>query len=164
MRCPFCKTSENHVVDSRLTPDGVSIRRRRECEECSRRFTTHERIEGVLPHVIKKDGSRVPFGRDKVIGGIQRACQKRPVSITAIESFVDRLEQSLQERSEREIPSRAIGEAVMEFLREVDEVAYVRYASVYRSFKDVGEFMDELKVLISEAGSNRRVMDKGADV
>ena len=159
MRCPFCQQPENHVVDSRLTAEGDSIRRRRECESCGRRFTTYERVDGVLPFVIKKDGSRIPFDREKVISGIRRACQKRPVAITSIEGFAEQLERRLQEGSEREIASRAIGEEVMTFLREADDVAYVRFASVYRSFKDVGEFMDELKDLISEAGSTRRKAD-----
>lgn len=159
MRCPFCQQAENHVVDSRLTTEGDSIRRRRECEGCDRRFTTYERIDGVVPFVIKKDGSRIPFDREKVIAGIRRACQKRPVAITAIEGFAEQLERRLQERGEREIASRAIGEEVMTFLRDADDVAYVRFASVYRSFKDVGEFMDELKDLINEAGSSRRGPD-----
>lgn len=159
MRCPFCQQAENHVVDSRLTTEGDSIRRRRECEGCDRRFTTYERIDGVVPFVIKKDGSRIPFDREKVIAGIRRACQKRPVAITAIEGFAEQLERRLQERGEREIASRAIGEEVMIFLRDADDVAYVRFASVYRSFKDVGEFMDELKDLINEAGSSRRSAD-----
>jgi transcriptional repressor NrdR len=146
-------------VDSRLTTEGDSIRRRRECEGCERRFTTYERIDGVVPFVIKKDGSRSPFDRDKVIAGIRRACQKRPVAITAIEGFARQLELRLQEGGEREIQSRRIGEEVMTFLREADDVAYVRFASVYRSFKDVGEFMDELKDLISEAGTVRRNKD-----
>ena len=159
MRCPFCQQPENHVVDSRLTAEGDSIRRRRECESCGRRFTTYERVDGVLPFVIKKDGSRIPFDREKVISGIRRACQKRPVAITSIEGFAEQLERRLQEGSEREIASRAIGEEVMTFLREADDVAYVRFASVYRSFKDGGEFMEELKDLISEAGSTRRKAD-----
>ncbi len=146
-------------MDSRLTTEGDSIRRRRECEGCERRFTTYERIDGVVPFVIKKDGSRSPFDRDKVIAGIRRACQKRPVAITAIEGFARQLELRLQEGGEREIQSRRIGEEVMTFLREADDVAYVRFASVYRSFKDVGEFMDELKDLISEAGTVRRNKD-----
>ena len=144
---------ENHVVDSRLSPDGVSIRRRRECGGCEHRFTTYERVEVSLPYIIKKDGSRVPFAREKVAAGVRRACEKRPVSVEAIEAFVDRLEYKLQGIGEKELSSRVIGEEVMDFLRDVDEVAYVRFASVYRSFRDVGEFMQELKELIDEAGN-----------
>jgi transcriptional repressor NrdR len=146
MQCPFCKALDNRVVDSRLKEQTV-IRRRRECDQCGRRFTTYERVEEIAPLIVKKDGSREAFDRLKIVRGLQRACEKRPVSIDAIEAFVDGLEQRLQERTEKEVASRTIGEEVMSFLRKVDQVAYVRFASVYRSFKDIGEFITELEEL-----------------
>lgn len=148
MKCPFCGVFENKVVDSRMTRDGAIIRRRRECEACSKRFTTYERLEEFLPLVVKKDGRREPFDRAKVIAGLQRACEKRPISISAIEALVDRLELTLQERGDKEVPSSFIGEELMHALHVLDEVAYVRFASVYRQFKDIGQFMDELKELL----------------
>ncbi|GMV41491.1 MAG: transcriptional repressor NrdR [Myxococcales bacterium] len=151
MRCPYCKHTENRVLDSRLSKEQTAIRRRRECEGCGSRFTTYERIEDIAPQVVKKDGTREPFDRLKVVRGVQRACEKRPVSMAAIEQFVDALEQRLQERFEREVPSRVIGEEVMGFLRQADQVAYVRFASVYRSFKDIGDFVDELRALEAAA-------------
>lgn len=157
MKCPFCHDLENHVIDSRLTKDGGVIRRRRECLHCKRRFTTYERVEEMLPMVVKKDGRREVFDRRKIVSGLRKACEKRPVSIAAIEQTADRIEQALQERGEKEIPSSAIGEAVMRELHKLDKVAYVRFASVYRSFKDVGEFMRELEDLIKERrGSGTR--------
>lgn len=149
MKCPFCSCIDTRVVDSRLGKEGNSIRRRRECSECGRRFTTHERIEDTLPLVVKKDGRREPFERNKIIGGMQRACEKRPVSISQIEKIVEQLELELQESPEREIPASAIGEKVMHALHDLDEVAYVRFASVYRQFKDINEFMQELKDILS---------------
>ena len=134
MKCPFCGFVDTRVVDSRLGREGNSIRRRRECIECVRRFTTYERVEEMLPLVIKKDGRREHFDRSKIIAGMQRACEKRPVSIATIEKNVDALELRFQEAGEREVESSRIGEAVMEALREMDEVAYVRFASVYRQF------------------------------
>ncbi|MBW2185969.1 MAG: transcriptional repressor NrdR [Deltaproteobacteria bacterium] len=148
MKCPFCTCIDTRVVDSRLGKEGNNIRRRRECSECDRRFTTYERIEDTLPLVIKKDGRREPFDRQKIIGGMQRACEKRPVSIATIEKLVDQLELSFQESPEREIPASRIGEIVMQELHELDEVAYVRFASVYRQFKDINEFMKELKDIL----------------
>ena len=145
MRCPYCSKINNRVVDSRLSKDGKVIRRRRECNECGRRFTTYERVELSLPMVIKKDGRREPFSREKIIAGIQKACQKRPISIEKIEEFVDSLEAHFQELGKKEVPSSEIGELVINKLREWDEVAYVRFASVYRQFKDVSEFMRELE-------------------
>lgn len=149
MKCPFCGFVDTRVVDSRLGREGNSIRRRRECIECVRRFTTYERVEEMLPLVIKKDGRREHFDRSKIIAGMQRACEKRPVSIATIEKNVDALELRFQEAGEREVESSRIGEAVMEALREMDEVAYVRFASVYRQFKDINEFMSELKGILA---------------
>jgi transcriptional repressor NrdR len=150
MKCPFCGFADTKVIDSRLGKEGNNIRRRRECFDCERRFTTYERIEETLPLVIKKDGRREPLDRQKIIAGMQRACEKRPVSIATIEKMVDRLELSLQESGEKEIESSRIGEAVMEALHGLDEVAYVRFASVYRQFKDINEFMSELKDLLAK--------------
>ncbi len=150
MKCPFCGFVDTKVIDSRLGKEGNNIRRRRECFDCERRFTTYERIEETLPLVVKKDGRREAFDRTKIIAGMQRACEKRPVSIATIEKMVDRLELSLQESGEKEIDSSRIGEAVMEALHELDEVAYVRFASVYRQFKDINEFMSELKDLLAK--------------
>jgi transcriptional repressor NrdR len=148
MKCPFCSCVDTKVVDSRPDKGGATIRRRRECESCTRRFTTHERVEEILPLVQKKDGRREPFERMKVISGIQKACEKRDVSIETIERLVDRLETRLQESGEREVPSTSIGEWIMTELHDIDEVAYVRFASVYRSFKDISEFMSELQDLL----------------
>jgi transcriptional repressor NrdR len=147
MRCPWCGHLEDRVVDSREAHEGQATRRRRECLGCARRFTTYERIEEILPHVVKKDGRREPFDRKKIIEGVERACQKRPVSAEQIEALVAGVERQVQELGEREIRTVAIGEAVMQRLRRLDEVAYVRFASVYRAFRDVGEFMTELEEL-----------------
>jgi transcriptional repressor NrdR len=149
MNCPFCSHADTRVVDSRLGREGNNIRRRRECEKCVKRFTTYERVEEMLPLVVKKDGRREAFDRQKIVSGMQRACEKRPVSIAAIEQFVDRLEQSLQESGEKELPSSRIGEAVMTALHEIDQVAYVRFASVYREFRDINEFMSELTEILA---------------
>ena len=149
MKCPFCQALENKVIDSRLSKDGHVIRRRRECEDCERRFTTYERIEEILPMVVKKDGSREVFDRTKVLSGVRKACEKRPVPVSAMEQIVEVLERELHESGEKEVPSSYIGERVMESLRKVDGVAYVRFASVYRSFRDVNEFLDELKHLLA---------------
>lgn len=137
-------------MDSRLGKEGDLIRRRRECGRCGRRFTTYERIEEYLPSVVKKDGRREPFDRLKILVGMRKACEKRPVSVEVIEGTVDRIERSLLERGEREVPSSAIGEAVCAALHDLDAVAYVRFASVYRSFEDIGEFMKELEDLLKE--------------
>jgi transcriptional repressor NrdR len=150
LKCPFCSFADSKVVDSRPDKEGTTIRRRRECESCGKRFTTHERIEEMLPLVLKKDDRREPFDRVKVIAGIQKACEKRPVSIETIERLVDRLEMRLQEIGEREVPTKTIGEWLMNELHEIDEVAYVRFASVYRSFKDINEFMAELQDLLNK--------------
>lgn len=150
MKCPFCANHDSKVVDSRPDKGGTTIRRRRECESCGRRFTTHERVEEVLPQVIKRDGRREPFDRLKLVAGIQKACEKRPVSVETVEHMVDRLELKLQESGEKEVPSTTLGEWVMQELHEIDQVAYVRFASVYRSFKDINEFMAELKDLLKK--------------
>lgn len=153
MKCPFCHETENRVIDSRLSKDGNMIRRRRECERCSRRFTTYERVEEMMPMVVKKDGRRETYDRLKIVNGLKRACEKRPVSVNTIETIADRIERTLQERGEKEIASSVIGEAAMRELHDTDQVAYVRFASVYRSFKDINEFMVELEELIKERKS-----------
>jgi transcriptional repressor NrdR len=150
MKCPFCHETDNRVIDSRLSKDGNMIRRRRECSDCNRRFTTYERVEEMMPLVVKKDGRRESYDRSKIINGLKRACEKRPVSINTIEAIADRIERNLQERGEKEIASAAIGETLMRELHDIDQVAYVRFASVYRSFKDINEFMVELEELIKE--------------
>jgi transcriptional repressor NrdR len=156
VKCPFCAELENKVIDSRLSNQGAVIRRRRECLGCQRRFTTYERVEEILPMVVKKDGRRESFDRQKVLEGLKLACQKRPVGADQLEAVVDGIERRLQEMGEKEVPSSVIGEAVMRELARLDEVAYVRFASVYRSFKDLGEFMSELKELISERKSAQK--------
>jgi len=148
VRCPYCTEIDNKVIDSRLSKDGRTIRRRRECLGCSRRFTTYEKLEEVLPMVIKKDGRREPFNREKIISGIRKACQKRPVSVPRMEEFVDQLEVYFQELGKKEIDSEEIGEKVISNLKEWDEVAYVRFASVYRQFRDINEFMSELEGIL----------------
>ena len=147
MKCPFCGETNNKVIDSRLSRDGNVIRRRRECIECSRRFTTYEHIEEIPIMIIKKDGRREAFNRDKVTAGMKRACEKRNISINVIEEFIDDLERDLRETGKKEIPSSIIGERIMAKLHEIDDVAYVRFASVYREFKDVNDFVFELKNL-----------------
>lgn len=150
MRCPFCRKRGNRVVDSRLSSDGVMIRRRRMCTSCKRRFTTYERVEEATPMVVKKDGRREPFDRGKIIAGLKRACEKRPVSMETIEQIANSIEASMAEQGDREVSSNAIGAAVMTELHKIDQVAYVRFASVYRSFKDIDEFMHELEDLIEQ--------------
>lgn len=150
MKCPFCHETDNRVIDSRLSKDGNMVRRRRECLKCARRFTTYERVEEMMPLVIKKDGRRESYDRLKIINGLKRACEKRPVSINSIEAVADRIERGLQERGEKEVVSSVIGEAAMRELHDIDQVAYVRFASVYRSFKDINEFMVELEELLKE--------------
>lgn len=147
MRCPYCAHLEDRVVDSREAQEGQATRRRRECLGCGRRYTTYERVEDVLPLVVKKDGRREAFDRRKIVEGLERACQKRPVSREQLDDLVSRVERRVQESGEREVASGFIGEAVMERLRDLDQVAYVRFASVYRAFRDVGEFMSELSNL-----------------
>jgi len=152
MHCPFCDADKESlkVIDSRTCEGGRAIRRRRECLKCNKRFTTYERIEEMLPQVCKKDGRREPFDRLKIINGIVKACEKRPISKADIELLVDRLETRLQESTEREISTTTIGEWVMKELHGMDEVAYVRFASVYRSFRDISEFMQELQELLKK--------------
>ncbi|MFO7576439.1 MAG: transcriptional regulator NrdR [Pelovirga sp.] len=154
MNCPFCSHEDTRVVDSRLGKEGNNVRRRRECPVCERRFTTYERIEEILPWVIKKDGRREAFDRAKIVSGMQRACEKRPISVEQIERAVDRLERRFQECGDKEISASLIGEAVMDALHDMDEVAYVRFASVYRQFKDINEFMSELNDLLRHSGKN----------
>ena len=156
MKCPFCVEQDNKVIDSRLSKDGQVIRRRRECLECGRRFTTYERIEEVLPLVIKKDGRREPFDRMKIIIGLKKACEKRPISIATLEKLADKIEANVQESGDKEIPSKAVGEAIMEQLFILDHVAYVRFASVYRSFKDAHQFLEELRDLLQRQKEESR--------
>jgi len=155
LRCPFCQHMDDRVIDSRLSKEGDMIRRRRECTHCLRRFTTYERVEETLPLVIKKDGRRENFDRGKILAGLHKACEKRPISVETLEKLVDRIEQKLQEGGEREVHSRVVGEQIMLELQSLDEVAYVRFASVYRSFKDVNEFMNEVKELL-EKGQKKK--------
>jgi len=150
MKCPYCGYKESKVVDSRPADEGNSIRRRRECLACEKRFTTYETMESLPMVVIKKDGSRQSFDRNKVLGSMLRACEKRTVPLAKLEAMTDEIEQNLQNSLEREITTDMVGEQVMDKLREVDEVAYVRFASVYRQFKDINTFMDELAKLLAE--------------
>lgn len=150
MKCPFCGHLEDRVIDSRLSKEGNAIRRRRECLKCRRRFTTYEAIEDIMPMVIKKDGRREPFDRQKILHGLKKACEKRPISMEVLESIVDEIERKVQDSTEKEIPSSTIGEEVMRRLQNLDDVAYVRFASVYRQFKDINEFMKELKDILEE--------------
>lgn len=145
MRCPFCNNIEDKVIDSRQSKDGDVIRRRRECLKCEGRFTSYERIEDILPHVIKKDGRREPFDRQKIHQGLEKACEKRPISVEIRENLVRKIEKNIQALGEKEISSSIIGEQIMDGLQEIDEVAYVRFASVYRQFKDIKEFIQEIK-------------------
>lgn len=147
MKCPACGTIDDKVIDSRLGKDNTVIRRRRQCLNCNKRFTTYERIEEILPLVVKKDGRRENFDRRKIVEGMRRACEKRPVSIDRIEAVADAIEQELMEKADREVSVRYIGERIMDELRRIDDVAYVRFASVYRSFRDIEEFMNEIKEL-----------------
>ena len=149
MRCPFCEHDDTKVIDSRHTEDGHAIRRRRECDGCGKRFTTYEKIEQMILMVIKKDGSREAFDRNKIMNGIIKACEKRPVPMAEIEKVVDDIERGLNNMMEKEIESTFIGELIMESLRKLDEVAYVRFASVYRQFTDVNTFVAEIEKLLT---------------
>lgn len=162
MKCPFCADLENKVIDSRLGKDGLSIRRRRECLDCGRRFTTYERVEEIQPLVVKKDGRRETFDREKIRDGMIKATQKRPVSVDDIDDFLDSLERHFQETNQKEIPSTEIGERVIAALQKIDEVAYVRFASVYRQFKDLDDFVRELKELLASKDdpAARRVLEE----
>jgi transcriptional repressor NrdR len=149
MKCPYCSHLGDKVVDSRESKEGEVIRRRRECLECGRRFTSYERIDEIPYMVVKKDGTRERFDRQKLVQGLLKACEKRPVSVAALETIADRVEATLQERPEKEIATADVGTFVMEELRKLDKVAYVRFASVYKHFRDIGEFWDELKGLLN---------------
>ena len=150
MKCPFCDDVEVKVVDSRMAKEGEVIRRRRECLSCKRRYTTYERVEETMPAVVKKDGRREPFDRSKIVSGLKKACEKRPISTATIEAVTDRIEKRIQDMGETEIESTAVGEEVMKELSQLDQVAYVRFASVYREFKDIDQFMDEIKSLAQQ--------------
>lgn len=150
MKCPFCDELEDKVVDSRMAKEGEVIRRRRECLGCKRRYTTYERVDEILPVVVKKDGRRESFDRSKILAGLKKACEKRPISTAIIEAVTDRIEKRIQEMGETEIESRIVGEELMKELHQLDQVAYVRFASVYREFKDIDQFMDELRTLAQQ--------------
>ena len=150
MKCPFCAHADSKVIDSRVSGEADNIRRRRECEDCERRFTTYERIEEILPMIIKKDDRREPYDRLKVIQGLKRACEKRPISMDTIESVASAIEKDLQEKGSKEVSASVIGELLMSKLKDLDPVAYVRFASVYRSFKDVTEFLKELEGVLKK--------------
>ena len=152
MKCPFCGDFDNKVIDSRLGKDALSIRRRRECIKCERRFTTYEKVEEQIPLLIKKDGRREAFSREKIRAGILKATEKRPVSVELVDAFIEKLERQFQEANLKEIPAREVGEKVTEFLKEADPVAYVRFASVYRQFTTLGDFDRELKQLLPVLG------------
>ncbi|UCF86562.1 MAG: transcriptional repressor NrdR [Nitrospiraceae bacterium] len=158
MKCPYCTHTEDKVIDSRSSKDGDVIRRRRECLKCEGRFTSYERIEEILPLVIKKDGRREAFARQKILHGLEKACEKRPVGVDTIESLVAKIEKKLQGLGEKEIPSSWIGEEIMSTLKGVDEVAYVRFASVYRQFKDIKEFMEELRGLFYDRKDSKKIL------
>ncbi len=151
MRCPFCKTENDKVIDSRSSEEGRAIRRRRECEDCGRRYTTYERIEELPLYIIKKDRRRELYDRTKVLSGVHKACEKRPVSLDEQHKIVDALDIMLHEKYEKELPSSVIGEFVMQRLAQIDQVAYVRFASVYREFQDVSHFMKELKAILGKS-------------
>lgn len=155
MRCPFCKVDDDKVIDSRASSDGFAIRRRRECVDCGRRFTTYERIEESPLRVIKKEGVREPFERRKILFGLIKACEKRPIPLADLEEITERIEGRILEKYESEVPVSFIGELVMDELKALDKVAYVRFASVYREFKDINEFMDELKSMLSGPGGTK---------
>jgi transcriptional repressor NrdR len=151
VRCPYCGFDDQKVIDSRDAKEGLEIRRRRECIGCKRRFTTYERVEDMMPAIVKKDNRREPFNREKIVTGLRTACKKRPVSMNRLEKIADKIEQSLQERGEREVAAGLIGEMIMRELHGLDEVAYVRFASVYRQFRDIEEFMKEIAVMMKSS-------------
>jgi len=153
MKCPFCDSQEDKVIDSRVSKEGNAIRRRRECLKCGKRFTSYERVEELAPMVIKKDGRRESFNADKIRSGLLIACKKRPIETAKIDEIVDNIEKKLIGLGEKEIPSSSIGEEIMAALKELDKVAYVRFASVYRQFKDINELMDEVKTLFEHRGT-----------
>jgi len=152
MKCPYCNNDQTKVVDSREAKDGLTVRRRRKCEHCSKRFTTYETISEIPFMVIKKDGRRERFDKEKILKGLMKAAHKRPIAITELEAIIDEIENKLQERPDKEIATEEIGAYIMERLKQLDKVAYVRFASVYKQFRDIDEFMDELQRLVKEAG------------
>jgi len=152
MKCPFCRKDNDKVVDSRSAEDGQVIRRRRECLDCTKRYTTYERIEEIPLRIIKKDGGREPYDRSKLLSGLLKACEKRPVPMEALETIAFEIEEEISQKASKEVPSKVVGEAVMNKLRDIDQVAYVRFASVYRDFKDVGQFLEELRPLLEKGG------------
>jgi len=156
MQCPYCKNNDTKVVDSRASQEGLAIRRRRECLQCKRRFTTYEKVEEMPLMVIKKDGRRQPFDRKKLLAGIMKAVEKRPISLEKLEEMVEKIEVALQQKLENEVSSSEIGELVIKHLHSVDQIAYVRFASVYREFKDVNQFMNELRELLNKNKSAER--------
>ena len=156
MRCPFCEFHDSKVVDSRAAEEGNSIRRRRECLQCAKRFTTYEMVEDLPLRVIKKDGRRMAFDRSKILNGLMKACEKRPIALDVLEETADKVEKELRNSMEREIPSRVIGEVLMKHLKNLDHVAYVRFASVYREFTDIDNFMQELEALKDNAGNKAK--------
>ena len=160
MKCPSCNYKETKVIDSRINTDGNSIRRRRECLKCEKRFTTYEYVEQVPLMVVKKDGRRQAFDRTKIISGLVKACEKRPVSIDKIEEVTNEIERSIQKKYDREVQSSVIGEIIMEKLAHLDEVAYVRFASVYRQFRDVNQFMKELKVILEKDKESKELVKR----
>lgn len=155
MKCPFCQHRDSRVLDSRTSDDDAVVRRRRECPECSRRFTTYERPTEVRVYVVKKDGRREPFDREKVLAGMSKACEKRPISREVVEEAADAIERRAKDELSEEVPSRKIGSWVMDALRDVDEVAYVRFASVYKEFRDTGSFLKEIQTLVRNASAPR---------
>jgi transcriptional repressor NrdR len=156
MKCPFCQVDNDRVIDSRASEDGCAIRRRRQCQACRRRFTTYERVERATIKVVKKDGARVPFDRNKVKQGLEKACWKRPIPVAKLEAIVSEIENHVETNFDSEVESRHLGELVMQHLRKLDQVAYVRFASVYRQFEDAHDFVDELRPMLSESSHPRR--------
>jgi len=159
MKCPYCSNLDDKVIDSRISKDGVTIRRRRECLACEKRFTTHEKIEDTLPLIIKKDNRREPFDAEKIMSGLRKACQKRDISMEQLTEITDRIERSLMERGGKEVQSSEIGEQIMQELHDLDQVAYVRFASVYRSFKDLNDFMEEVKTFLERREPTQKKVD-----
>ena len=163
MKCPFCDEPDTKVIDSRPTEEGKAIRRRRECPKCGKRFTTYEKVEEMLFMVVKRDGRRESFDRNKILNGIIRACEKRPVTLAQMEAIVDDVERGLNNMMEKEVSTQFIGEVVMDRLKDLDEVAYVRFASVYRQFKDVSTFVAEIEKLLGTNGSGKKKLKKLAE-
>ena len=163
MKCPFCDEPDTKVIDSRPTEEGKAIRRRRECPKCGKRFTTYEKVEEMLFMVVKRDGRRESFDRNKILNGIIRACEKRPVTLAQMEGIVDDVERGLNNMMEKEVSTQFIGEVVMDRLKDLDEVAYVRFASVYRQFKDVGTFIAEIEKLLGSTASGKKAVKKLAE-